>query len=64
MTVFLDELDARLRAEETEDWRTPYKRTTREYAARQARMAVEELRYKLAEYEAAVEAEKEEETVG
>lgn len=56
MTVedFLDELDARFKAEETEGWRTPANRTEREYAARQARMAVQELRYKIAEYNAAV----------
>jgi len=54
---FLDELDARFKAEETEGWRTPANRTEREYTARQARMAVEELRYKIAEYNAAVAVE-------
>lgn len=47
---FLDELDARLKAEETPGWRTPANRTEREYAARQARMAVGELRYKIVAY--------------
>lgn len=51
---WLDALDARFKAEETEGWRTPANRTVREYAARQARMAVEELRYKLAEFDQAV----------
>ena len=50
----LDALDARFKAEETEGWRIPANRTTREYAARQARMAVEELRYKIAEFDQAV----------
>lgn len=51
---WLDALDARFKAEETDGWRTPANRTTREYAARQARMAVEELRLKIAEFDAAV----------
>ena len=44
---WLDALDARFKAEETEGWRIPANRTTREYAARQARMAVKELRYSI-----------------
>ena len=51
---FLDALDKQFRAEETEGWRIPANRTDREYAARQARMAVGELRYKIAEYNQAV----------
>ena len=51
---WLDALDARFKAEETDDWKYAYKRTTREYAARQARMAVEELRDKIAEFDKAV----------
>lgn len=47
---FLDKLDARFKAEETPGWETPANRTEREYAARQARMAVEELRHKIVEY--------------
>lgn len=53
---WLEALDARFKAEETRGWRTPANRTTREYAARQARMAVEELRYKIAEFDEAVKA--------
>ena len=51
---WLDALDERFKAEETPGWKTPANRTTREYAARQARMAVEALRYKIAEFDAAV----------
>jgi hypothetical protein len=52
---WLAALDARFKAEETEGWRTPANRTEREYAARQAGMAVEELRYKIVEFDAAVQ---------
>lgn len=53
---WLDALDARFAAEETEGWRTPAKRTEREYAARLARAAVRELRYRIAEFDDAVDA--------
>ena len=54
---WLDALEDRFKAEETPGWRTPANRTEREYAARQARMAVQELRYRVAEFDAAVRAE-------
>lgn len=53
---WLDALEARFKAEETEGWRKPANRTTREYAARQARMAVAELRYKIAKFDNACKA--------
>jgi hypothetical protein len=54
-TEWLDLLDARFAAEETEDWQFAYKRTNRvEYEARQARQVVRELRCRIQAFDSAV----------